>query len=89
MCSQVGQDKLSSSVAHLSIYNGGGKGDKSPSPCVSPTPFSSIGTGTATGSDRVERQMSRITRALDETSRTQTREPKEQTVKSIFGGMKL
>lgn len=81
-------DRLSSATDRLSISNGTGRGDKSPSPRHSPTPLSSITTASTTmpSNDRLERQMLRISKALDEKLQGQSKDLKEQKVKSIFGG---
>ena len=79
-------DRLSAAADRLTISNG--RGDRTPSPRHSPTPLSSMATAgmTTPGNDRLERQMSRISKVLDERSQGQAKGQKEQKVKSIFGG---
>ncbi|KAK7088170.1 ankyrin repeat domain-containing protein 27-like [Littorina saxatilis] len=86
---QVSLDKLSSATDRLSIYNGSVMGDNSPSPRISPTPFSPTTStttptsATASGTDRLGRQMSRVSKALKEPPQGHGKD--EQKVKSIFG----
>ncbi|KAK7475050.1 hypothetical protein BaRGS_00033731 [Batillaria attramentaria] len=98
---QVSLDRQTSSGAdRLSVTNGHRSHDRSPSPrygydspCYTPSPryspvvTASAGSGSSTPapSDRLDRQLSRISRALEQTSVGEGHGQKEQKVKSIFG----
>ncbi|XP_076453423.1 ankyrin repeat domain-containing protein 27-like isoform X2 [Babylonia areolata] len=86
-------NKITLAADRLSLSNGGSGGsgggwrEKSPSPRHSPTPLTPTtgGAATAPAVNRLERQLSRVTKALEDVPKVQARAEKEKTVTSIFG----